>query len=362
MENKTISKILQPLKKIAVGLLICNISLLNAQQKQDSLYKSLELLVITKTNFRTQPKKDISTQQTDFLNHDAGRFLTQLPEMSGVRKSGSYATDPVLRGFKNEQLNVVMDGMMNAINACPNRMDPAISQINMNVVKQAEIYKGPYHFRHGTALGGTINFITVPPSFTDKKQINGRFSTGYESNGNVLRNEGIISLLNKSVVLDVFGAYQKSENYKDGNRDEIRTKFTRYNVGAKLNLKWNPNHFSSFQLNSNQGRDTDFPALAMNLIYDKTWMFQLKHISNFKNSILKSVEANSYLTLVDHSMGTQDLSMISDVASKTYGARAEVKFGWKNNILFTGLDYKYEAANNLRFVMPKTMPARDGTA
>jgi iron complex outermembrane receptor protein len=106
------------------------------------LYKNIEVVKITKLTTKGQNKQNLETKQSDNLNHDAGKFLSSLPEINGIRKAGNYATDPVLRGFKYEQLNIVIDGAAAAINACPSRMDPAVSQVNLNTVQEAEIYKG----------------------------------------------------------------------------------------------------------------------------------------------------------------------------------------------------------------------------
>ncbi|OWK74849.1 TonB-dependent receptor [Flavobacteriaceae bacterium JJC] len=343
----------------AICLLISN--LLFSQESTDSLYQNIEVVKITK--LLPKNKEKIETQNSDLLSHDAGKFLQQVPEISGIKKAGNYATDPVLRGFKYEQLNIVIDGASNAVNACPSRMDPAVSQVNMNMVKEVEIFKGPYHFRHGNALGGTINFITIPPVFSDKTNVNGRISLGYESNGNILRNEGFAQLSSKKIVWDVFGSYQKGDRYKDGNGNEVRSAFLRYNVGTKANFKWNENNTTNVQINSNQGRDVEFAALKMDLLFDKTWMVQLGHLAEFQNSLLKNINFNSYFSIVEHSMGTADQSMVSDVRTRTYGSRAEAKFAKNKNVFYSGFDYKHEEAVNISSKMTMAMPMMtDGTS
>lgn len=333
-----------------------------AQQEQDSLYKNIEVVKITIRSSISQNKQNLETKQSDNLNHDAGKFLNSLPEINGIRKAGNYATDPVLRGFKYEQLNIVIDGAAASINACPSRMDPTISQVNLNTVQEAEIYKGPYHFRNGNSFGGTINFITIPPIFSNKTQWNGRISTGYETNGNVTRNEALAQVSSKKIVWDLFGSYQKGERYKDGNGNEVRSAFLRYNIGTKGNYKWNENNVTTLQINTNQGRNVEFAALNMDLIYDKTWMYQLKHLAKFNHKYLKQIDFNSFVTDVKHSMGTPDRKMVSDVKSSTYGARMEAKFAWNKNSFYSGFDYKHEGAENIKMTMPAMMPMRDGTA
>ncbi len=47
----------------------------------------------------------------------------------GIIKRGAYASEPVFRSFKYEQLNVQYDGGMKILNACPNRMDPITTHV-----------------------------------------------------------------------------------------------------------------------------------------------------------------------------------------------------------------------------------------
>ena len=74
-----------------------------AQQEQDSTYRNIEVVKITKVLPKSQNKQNLETKQSDLLNHDAGKFLNSIPEINGIKKAGNYATDPVLRGFKYEQ-------------------------------------------------------------------------------------------------------------------------------------------------------------------------------------------------------------------------------------------------------------------
>lgn len=351
----------RPVLNISAAAFLLAAGTLCAQQ--DSLqYKNIETVKILKVQSADKNRSQISTTTTDLMNHDAGRFLNSVPEISGIKKAGNYATDPVLRGFKYEQLNIVIDGAANAINACPSRMDPAVSQVNMNIVQEAEIFKGPYHFRHGSALGGTINFITAEPQFTEDIKTGGRISMGYESNGNIFRDELFTNLSSKKTVWNLFGSYQKGDRYKDGHGNEVRSAFLRYNIGTKGIYRWNDKNFTSLQINTNQGRDVEFAALSMDLLYDKTWMVQAKHLAKFSGGIFDQLDVNTYYTIVDHSMGTKDLKMVSDVKSNTYGARAELKKSWDGSVLYTGADYKHEDARNLRMVMPPMMKPRDGTS
>lgn len=352
--------------KIGFGL-FCSVASFNFAQAQDQdsiKIQNIEVVKITKLNIQNhQNSKQIKVSSTQLLDHDAGNFLKTLPEISGIKKAGNFGTDPVLRGFKYEQLNIVTDGAVYAINACPSRMDPSISQINMNSVAEAQIYKGPYQFRFGSTLGGTINFVSEKPIFTDKTKLKNRFSSSYDSNGSIFRNELMSQLTSKKFNVDLFGSYNDGDRYKDGNGDEVRSAFKRYSIGSKIQYKWSDDEITSLQVNTNQGRNVEFAALKMDLIYDKTWMAQLNHQSIYKNSILKEMAYNTYFTQVHHSMGDPKRMMVSNVASKTYGGRIESKWGKNSWNLYSGFDYKNEQAENESMTMnsPMMMP-KDGSS
>ncbi len=336
----------------------------NTVDQDTTKIHSIERITLRKAQNSDSKIKDLALQDTDRLTHDAGRFLSQLPEISGVRKAGQYGMDPVLRGFKYEQLNIVIDGGLSALNACPSRMDPPASQVNMNMVQEAQIYKGPYHFRYGPALGGSINFVTVAPSFQDSATLKGRFSSGYESNGNLFKSEGSLSLQSKNLVSSLFAGYQTADSYHDGNGTEVPSSFTRYNVGSKSTVKWNEHQLSTLQLTTNQARDVEFAALSMDLLYDKTWMAQLEHKIHFDRKLLKVLDFSGYGSWVDHSMGTYNHSMVSNVLAKTYGARTEATFQTENSKFFSGFDFKSQSAENKEMIMTMMDHSmqRDGTS
>ena len=87
---------------------------------------------ITVISLKMTDEKDqkILISYQERLHHVAGAILNLNPVINGIRKSGAFAFDPVMRGFKYDQLNVVIDGLQSANAACPNRMDPPPSQIS----------------------------------------------------------------------------------------------------------------------------------------------------------------------------------------------------------------------------------------
>lgn len=91
--------------------------------REESLHGLQPFSVISLKMSEEKDKKIVLSDQ-ERLHHDAGAILALNPVVAGIRKGGSFAFDPVMRGFKYDQLNVVINGMQSANAACPNRMDP----------------------------------------------------------------------------------------------------------------------------------------------------------------------------------------------------------------------------------------------
>ena len=84
-------------------------------------------------------KKDLQNKQT----RDVGDFLRSIPNVSGIRKGGANL-DPVVRGYKFSQLNVLLNNGVKIENGCPNRMDPVTARIETEDIGNIEVIKGPF--------------------------------------------------------------------------------------------------------------------------------------------------------------------------------------------------------------------------
>jgi iron complex outermembrane receptor protein len=322
--------------------------------KEPEVFSLLPVTILEVRN-KTNEKRVLTVEKPDGLSHDAGQFLSQLPEFSGIRKSGSYGYDPVLRGFKYDQLNIVIDGAQSAAAACPNRMDPPISQVALNMIEQVEILKGPYSLRYGNSFGGVINFTSQPAVFSEQYLVKGRISGGYESNGNVARSEGMVDLSDKALNLKLFGSYAKGYDYCDGDGEMVPANFLRGSFGSNLGIKLNEKQVVSLSATRNFARDTEFPALGMDLISDDTWLLNGRHTYNLSRKNLKSWNTTFYTSLVDHLMNNslriaspRSMDMETPAKTQTYGARTEGYYKFNNNRFYLGADFKQSRAQGNR--------------
>lgn len=298
-------------------------------------------------------RMDFSAQNK--LEHDAGSLLESVASISSIRKSGSYGFDPVLRGFKYDQINLVLDGVQTATAACPNRMDPAASQIPINMISQAEVLKGPHSFRFGNVFGGTINFKSTKPEFKERTTPLGRIGSSYESNGNILRTEAVAGVSGSKADLRLFGSYSKGDNYVDGEGMEVAARFNRLNWGGKLGLKLSPSQHLGILVSNNLAKDVDFPALPMDLREDNTWLVNVGHTAFFYDKKLSTWETSLYGTMVDHLMDNYDkiieprtVDAVTDAETRNYGGRSEMRFDCSESYLYAGLDYRFESADGFR--------------
>lgn len=317
---------------------------------------AVNLQPVTVISLKKGAEKDqcIVISEQERLHHDAGAVLNLNPVVNGIRKSGAFGFDPVMRGFKYDQLNVVIDGFHAANAACPNRMDPPTSQVALNRIKQVEILKGPHALRYGIGLGGTINYIQEDPNF-GSSGLYGRFSTMYESNGNVFRNEGRIGFSGEGHDVGIMGSWSSGGDYQDGNGAIVPANFTRGTLGLYGDFRLGEADLVQATLNRNYARDVDFPTLAMDLRTDDTWMASLKHTRSFKNRSLQRWTNSGYFTAVDHLMDNllRDLdprmmNARTPATTRNQGVRTEGQWKLGEGRFFAGADYRSEAAQGVR--------------
>ena len=333
---------------------------LKAALKNGSSYRrqrAVTLQPVTVIAMRPKPGdvEEIGLGMQDKLSHDAGAVLNQVPAVNSIRKSGSYGFDPVLRGYKYDQLNVVIDGVVCSAAGCPNRMDPPASQIPPNMMEKVQVYKGPHSFRYGTGLGGTINFESAPARFSTEQDVYGRLSASTESNRWVNRSEGVVGLRGEWYDMGLFGSFSRGDDYTDGDGITIPSSFRRASVGTRLGFGLTENQKLTVSATHNNAWDTDFPALPMDLRSDETWLFSAKYERSFDKKHLKLWETSLYTTLVDHTMDNlgkdlqpRKLNATTEANTVTYGGRSEGIWSYDNGQLYAGLDVRVQRADGER--------------
>jgi len=314
----------------------------------DTLY--LEEILVTENKEDKLLQINISSETIKLQDvHDVGEMFKTQPGF-GIAKRGNYAMEPVLRGFKYEQLNIQIDGGTKSSNACPNRMDPAISQVSPEEVEKAEVIKGPYSVRFGPSLGGLINIVTVRPEKVDEFKIKGSAEGGYMSNGGNYYGQANVQLLSKRFDVSLNGDYKNFGDYQSGDGTAIPSSYSRTGYSVKLGNNHGKNRQNRIQFTWRQGfaKDIDHAGLPMDADFDNSTMAYLDYMAQDLSGLIFSLKAKAYGSFVDHEMSTRNrpswkmTEAVTSVTSKSLGGRLE--FGLKpgDKILqFVGLDYVY---------------------
>jgi len=323
--------------------------------KKEATVNLYPITIIAVKPQNAQPDGEIKIEYQDRLEHDAASILNQTPAFNSIRKGGNYGFDPVFRGFKYDQLNVVMNGAQSATAACPNRMDPPTSQMAPNMMDRIEILKGPHALRFGTGFGATINFIPAKLKFSSEPDFYGRLSSGYESNGNLLRGESQIGLSGKKYDVSFFASWSQGDDYTTGNNKTVQADFTRGSFGTNIGIKLAANQQLRVSTTYNRARDADFPALPMDLREDDTWMFNARHDIQFEGKKLQSWNTTVFGSFVDHLMNNllkpldpRMLNAETFATTYNYGGRTEGIWKLSNAKVYAGADLRIEGAQGTR--------------
>lgn len=325
----------------------------NIYTQMDTIH--LEEILVTARASKDIIQSNISGESIELSGaHDVGEiFLNQ--SGFGVIKRGNYAMEPVLRGYKYEQLNVQINGGIRSSNACPNRMDPAISQVSPEDIEKVEIIKGPYSVRFGPSFGGILNIITKRPEKSDMFKISGSVDGGFKSNGSNYFGNVNLAMVNKSYDLLIGVGYKDYGNYISGDGDEIASSFTRTAYSVRLGL--NPGHHQRIQINWQQGfaRDILHAGLPMDADKDDASIFSVDYQNLYLSEKLFSLKAKVYGSFVDHEMSNKNrpnyaaVQAVTPVNAMVYGGRTELGIkASENNFIYLGMDYEHIEKDGIR--------------
>ncbi len=279
-----------------------------------------------------------------------------------IIKRGGYAMEPVFRSFKYEQLNLIYDGGVVISGACPNRMDPASTQISPAEIDRIELVKGPYSVRFGQTMGGLINIITNKPSSSDEFKIKGELEGGYEVNGNGITGRGAIAAVGKKYDISLQGGAITFDDYKNGDGETVPSSFKTYNYATKIGF--NPTANQRLQLSWRQsfGKDIKHASLPMDSPKDNSSILSMDYGVRNIGDKLSSINAKAYYTYVDHLMTNEDrpsfkaVDAQSPVNSSTYGGKFELGISPSNkSIVFVGMDLRSVAKDGVRNRIVKIM-------
>jgi iron complex outermembrane receptor protein len=320
---------------------------LNAQQNltKDTLQLS-EIEVLGKS-VKFFPMNVIPAQTFEFeAVRDIGDFLRQEPNVSGIRKGG-VAIDPVIRGFKYNQVTVLLNSGVKIEGGCPNRIDPVGAHVESENIQKIKIIKGPYVLKYGPVLGAMINMETELPHPYPKPEIHGEALYGFETNWNGQREHIALSGGNDKVFFNASGGYKGYGSYTAGNHELYNTSFQKIYGTAGVGFIVKKNHQFILTYAYDQGKNVMYPALPMDERLDQTHISSLNYTGQNLGKTWQSLQFQGYFSSVHHVMdnlnrpASETMQAVTTVDAWNAGGKLTGNIQSGAHKLLIGLDFEH---------------------
>jgi iron complex outermembrane receptor protein len=252
--------------------------------------------------------------------HDGADFLKSVPGFSIMRKAGTDG-EPNFRGMGGSRVNILADDQ-NIFGGCGQRMDAPTAYIFPEIYDKVTVIKGPQtvlYPGHGSAA--TVRFEKEQKTY-DKP--------GYDVHASGLvgsfgRHDEVVdaNLGNKDYFATFTGSNSKSDNYKDGNGNEVYSKYHRYSASSSLGVT--PDNNKRFELSA--GRSNGYAAYADRTMDGTKFLReniagkgQIKNVSDLVEKIDFQVSRNTIFHTMSEAMRGNPSSYM-DVTHDTNAAR-----------------------------------------
>jgi iron complex outermembrane receptor protein len=252
--------------------------------------------------------------------HDGADFLKSVPGFSIMRKAGTDG-EPNFRGMGGSRVNILADDQ-NIFGGCGQRMDAPTAYIFPEIYDKVTVIKGPQtvlYPGHGSAA--TVRFEKEQKTY-DKP--------GYDVHASGLvgsfgRHDEVVdaNLGNKEYFATFTSSNSKSDNYKDGNGNEVYSKYHRYSASSSVGVT--PDNNKRFELSA--GRSNGYAAYADRTLDGTKFLReniagkgQVKNISDVVEKIDFQVSRNTIFHTMSSAMRSSTPSGM-DVTHETNAAR-----------------------------------------
>lgn len=303
----------------------------------------------------TWPPEDIK----EGVASDGGELLRNLNGIDGSRMGG-HGIDPIIRGQKANQLNILLDGAY-IYGGCPNRMDPPTAYATPELYDQVTVIRGSQTVVYGGGgSGGTVLFNRETPRFMADENFRGSAVLGYVSNSDT--KEAALDLAGGGTKGFIRGlaSYKDAGNYTDGDGNEVRSAYTAKN--GNLILGYTPSDDTRLELSYEAVRNEDvlYAGAGMDGIYANNDTVRLGFKNEASLGMFSNLQFNIYQADVDHLMDnyslrtlTAPMKMAAPSTSDTLGGRLSSDIQTGGGSTWTlGLDYQDNERNADRYAGP----------
>lgn len=251
----------------------------------------------------SSPKSFIKKYEVSpfLMESDIIKSAQKIPNISGIRRGGT-SLDPVMRGFRNAQLLVVVSNGIRIEGGCPNRMDPVTSHIDAAEIESIHTVYGPEMLLYGPAIGGVLQFKLKNAHPMINGKLKSKISFGYESISKGMSGLAEVNGGNSTFFYRISGGYRYYGNYLSGDGSEINSSYQKdyFNIDFGTQLK--KDKILRINYMRSECREVLFAALPMDEKHDFTDIFNIRYNSKWGKVHQFESESGLYFVQVNHLM------------------------------------------------------------
>lgn len=326
-------------EKIAIQVAAGQTTALETLLKPVALKIGREIVIIE--------KRDASSIVEKLLDENLSSTEEVLNSVAGLNmvKRGNTSFDPVIRSFKENRINMTIDGIK-IFGACRGRMDPPTTYLEIEDVENIEIVKGPNSVSMGpNSMGGGVNLISKKPGRYDQLTLTGSSEVAYHSVADGKKGGIELGGGSNHYALRLNGTYQDFDSYESGNGKIANSGFNRISYNTALALYPGENKTIGLSFMGNIGEDVGYPVLPMDADEDIGRIAAISYTQNHLAPNWVALTTRVYFNRVDHVMSNRRRPNFSimqaevDSWTKTFGVNLANTFAFSDQILKAGFDF-----------------------
>ncbi len=166
-------------------------------------------------------------------------LVKNVPGLNAV-KTGPNISKPFIRGLGYNRVLTLYDGVRQEGQQWGDEHGIETDAYN---IEKAEVIKGPASLLYGSdALAGVVSLFPYVPRSDDKK-VHGKFTSGYETNNNLIGNGLRFHYNNEHFLWALAGSFRIAKNYRNAIDGRVyNTGFEEKNLSALLGFKSHKNY------------------------------------------------------------------------------------------------------------------------
>lgn len=274
---------------------------------------------------------------------DGGELLLKVPGVSGV-KMGTHGIDPVIRGQKHNQLNILLDGAY-VHGGCPNRMDPPTAYASTEIYDEVIVFKGVQTLIYGSGgTGGTVLFERSAPEFEKDQKVKGKYGAGYRSNGKAWDAFADVAAGSNEAYVRGSVSAKEAEEYQDGDGKDVRSGYSEKSAMVTLGARTEAGTHYRLDVDAVRAEDVLYAGAMMDSPQSDSDTYKLSietgKMAGFETVKLEAYHSDVFHIMDNFSLRTNMMWMRVPSESVTDGMRVVGDMIVGKGNLTLGIDHK----------------------